>query len=59
MARQRAQAVLVPSDRLFYDGRVALLTAAGKYALLAMTTNKKMLEEGALVFFTNLNAEQD
>jgi putative ABC transport system substrate-binding protein len=59
IARQRAQALLVPSDRLFYNSRVPLMTAASKYKLLTMTTDKKMLEEGALVFFTNSNAEQD
>jgi len=59
MARQRAQALLVNRDDLFINSRAALIGAALKYAIPTIAANKEMLEAGALVTYTNTQAEQD
>ena len=58
LARQRAQALFVQGDDLFRDNRVPLISAASRYALPTLATNKEMLEAGALVFYGNSKAEQ-
>jgi putative ABC transport system substrate-binding protein len=58
MARQRAQALFVQGDDLFGDNRVPLMSAASRYALPTLATNKEVLEAGALVFYGNSKAEQ-
>jgi putative tryptophan/tyrosine transport system substrate-binding protein len=58
MARQRAQALFVQGDDLFGDNRVSLMSAASRYALPTLATNKEVLEAGALVFYGNSKAEQ-
>jgi len=58
MAGQRAQALFVQGDDLFVDNRVPLISAALRYALPTLATNKEMLEAGALVFYGNSKAEQ-
>jgi putative ABC transport system substrate-binding protein len=59
LARRRAQALFVQSDDLFYDNRVALLSAALRYALPTFAAGKPMLEAGALVSYTFTRAEAD
>jgi putative ABC transport system substrate-binding protein len=58
LARQRAQALFVQGDDLFRDNRVPLISAASRYALPTLATNKEMLAAGALVFYGNSKAEQ-
>jgi putative tryptophan/tyrosine transport system substrate-binding protein len=59
LARRRAQALFVQNDDLFSDNPVPLLSAALRYALPTVGTNKEMLEAGALVFYVPNRAEQD
>jgi putative ABC transport system substrate-binding protein len=58
MVSRRAQALLVQGDDLFVDNRVPLMSAASRYAVPILATNKTMLEAGALVFYGNSKAEQ-
>jgi putative ABC transport system substrate-binding protein len=51
MAHRRAQALFVQGDYLFDDNRVALMSAALKYALPTLAANKEMLGVGALVSY--------
>ena len=59
MARRGAQALLVPSDGLFYTSRITLMTAASKYALPTLTGDRRLLADGALAFYIYSDAEQD
>ena len=59
MARQRAQALFVQRDGLFFDNRVPIMTTALKYALPTIAWSKETLEAGALVSYANSNAEQN
>jgi putative ABC transport system substrate-binding protein len=58
LARQRAQALFVQSDDLFTDNRVALMSAALRYALPTLASGE-MLEAGALVSYLPDAAEQN
>ena len=57
MLRQRAQALLVQADGLFYGNRVALLNAALNHALPTIVAEKVMLGDGALVYYGITDAE--
>ena len=61
MARQRAQALFVGDDELFYVNRVPIMSAALKYALptIVSDSQREMLEAGALVSYGPTVAEQD
>jgi len=58
MARRRAQALFVQGDGLFYDNRVPLMSAALRYALPTIATDREMLEAGALISYGNSEAEE-
>jgi len=57
MARRRAQALVVETDPLSYDNRVALMSAALKYKLPTIAVEPRTLEAGALAYFGNSDAE--
>jgi putative ABC transport system substrate-binding protein len=59
LARRRAQALFVQGDGLFRDNRVALMSAALRYALPTIAVGKEMLEAGALVSYESTDAELD
>jgi putative ABC transport system substrate-binding protein len=59
MARQRAQALFVQGDGLFYDNRVPLISAALRYALPTLAAAREIVEAGALVSYAPTNAEVD
>jgi putative ABC transport system substrate-binding protein len=59
MARQRAQALFLESETLFYANRVSLMNAALRRALPTVVQGKEMLEAGALLSFVNSTAEQN
>ena len=48
-ARQRAQALFVPIDTLFYETRAEIMRAALKHALPTMAQRRTVLEDGAFV----------
>ena len=50
--RQRAEALVVPSDTLFYVNRNALLGAALKRSLPSFVASREMLEAGGLVSYS-------
>jgi len=49
---QRAEALVVPSDSLFYVNRDALLSAALKRSLPSFVASREMLEAGGLVSYS-------
>jgi putative ABC transport system substrate-binding protein len=57
-ARQRAQALLVPADALFFTHRVRIMETALRYALPTMTDDPDMLEAGAMLSYSNSSSEQ-
>jgi putative ABC transport system substrate-binding protein len=59
MARQRAQAVFVQPEGLFFDNRIPLMSAALRYALPTLAVGKEMLEAGALVSYEGTDAERN
>ena len=59
MARRRAQALFVNGEHLFYHNRVPLMSAARRYALPTLAGSKEMLQDGALIYYANSDAEQD
>lgn len=58
MARRGAQALMIPGEPLFYENPVPVMAAASKYALPAVTSERKILAEGALVSLSYSEAEQ-
>jgi putative ABC transport system substrate-binding protein len=50
-ARQRARALLVPIDTLFYEYRVEIMRAALKHGLPTMAQRRTVLEDGALIAY--------
>ena len=58
MARRGAQGLIVPGEPLFYENPVPVMAAASKYALPAVTSERKILAEGALVSLSYSEAEQ-
>ena len=52
MLRQHAEALVVPSDNLFYINRNAILSAALKHSLPSFVASREMLEAGGLVSFS-------
>ena len=57
MARQRAQALILQDDGLWFDNRVPLISAALRYALPTLVASKLMLEAGALVAYDSSHVE--
>jgi putative tryptophan/tyrosine transport system substrate-binding protein len=57
MARRRAQALMVLGESLFDENRVALMSAALRYALPTLALGRSMLEAGALVSYDTTDAE--
>ena len=58
MARRGAQALLVPSEPLFYENPVPLVTLASKFALPIVTGNRNFVEAGALALLGHSPEEQ-
>src|SRR4030095_4020986 len=52
ISRQRAEALVVASDNLFYVSRDALLSAALKRSLPSFVASREMLEAGGLVSYS-------
>ena len=52
ISRQRAEALVVPANGLFYVHRDALLGAALKRSLPSMVANREMMEAGGLVSYS-------
>lgn len=52
IVRQRAEALVVPSDTLFYVNRDALLSAALKLSLPSFVWSRDMLEAGGLLSYS-------
>jgi putative tryptophan/tyrosine transport system substrate-binding protein len=50
--RQRAQALFVQNESLFFDNRVEIARAALRHALPTLVQGKKFLEAGALISYT-------
>ena len=59
MARRKAQALFVQGDGLFGDNRVALMSAALRYALPTIAGGIADLEAGALVSYVHTRAEAE
>jgi putative ABC transport system substrate-binding protein len=58
-ARQRAQALFVPIDTLFYENRAEIMRAALKHALPTMAQRRTVLEDGALIAYDPTEAEEN
>jgi putative ABC transport system substrate-binding protein len=58
-ARQRARALLVPTDTLFYENRAEIMRAALKHALPTMAQRRSVLEDGALIAYDPTQAEEN
>jgi putative ABC transport system substrate-binding protein len=58
LARRGAQALFVQADGLFRVNRVPIQSAALRYALPTLATDKETLEAGALVFYAHNLAEE-
>jgi ABC-type uncharacterized transport system substrate-binding protein len=58
-ARQRAQALFVPIDTLFYETRAEIMRAALKHALPTMAQRVTVLEDGALIAYDPTWAEEN
>jgi putative tryptophan/tyrosine transport system substrate-binding protein len=58
-ARQRAQALFVPIDTLFYETRAEIMRAALKHALPTMAQRITVLEDGALIAYDPTLAEEN
>ena len=59
VTRQRAQALLVPTDTLFYENRAEIMRAALKHALPTMAQRKTVLEDGALIAYDHTITEEN
>jgi putative ABC transport system substrate-binding protein len=59
MARRKAQALFVQGDGLFGDNRVALMSAALRYALPTIAGGIADLEAGALVSYVHTRADAE
>jgi putative ABC transport system substrate-binding protein len=59
VARQRAQALFVPIDTLFYENRTEIMRAALKHALPTMAQRITVLEDGALIAYDPTEAEEN
>ena len=57
VARQRGQALIVPSDGLFYDNRIQIMRDALRHVLPTVVERKSMLGAGALVCYADTVAE--
>ena len=58
-ARQRAQALFVPIDTLFYENRVEIMRAALKHALPTMAQGITVQENGALIAYDPTEGEEN
>ena len=58
-ARQRAHALLVPIDTLFYENRAEIMRAALKHALPTMAQRRTVQEDGALISYDPTDAEEN
>jgi putative ABC transport system substrate-binding protein len=58
-ARQRARALLVPTDTLFYEYRAEIMRAALKHALPTMAQRITVVEDGALIAYDPTLAEEN
>jgi putative tryptophan/tyrosine transport system substrate-binding protein len=58
-ARQRAQALFVPIDTLFYENRAEIMRAALKHALPTMAQRRTVLEDGALIAYDPTEVEEN
>jgi putative ABC transport system substrate-binding protein len=58
MARRRAQALFVAGDSLFSANLVPIMSAALRYALPTLATDREMLEAGALLSYSGSEAEE-
>ena len=58
IARQRAQALILSRGGMYYDNRVAIMSAALRYALPTSAAIKDMLDAGALLTYGNTLPEQ-
>jgi putative ABC transport system substrate-binding protein len=59
VARRGAQALFLYRGGLYYDNRVAIMSAALSYRVATIAGFKDMLEAGALVTYGNSDTEQD
>ena len=59
VTRQRAQALLVPTDTLFYENRAEIMRAALNHALPTMAQRKTVLEDGALIAYDHTITEEN
>ncbi len=58
-ARQRARALLVPTDTLFYENRTEIMRAALEHSLPTMAQRRTVLEDGALIAYDPTQAEEN
>ena len=58
-ARQRARALLVPTDTLFYEYRAEIMRAALEHGLPTMAQRRTVLEDGALIAYDPTEAEEN
>ena len=59
VARQRAQALFVPTDTMFYENRTEIMRAALKHALPTMAQRVTVQEDGALMAYDPTEAEEN
>ena len=59
VARQRGQALIVPSEMLFYDNRHTVMRTAFKHAMPTMVERRMVLEHGSLFSYDASEPEQD
>jgi ABC-type uncharacterized transport system substrate-binding protein len=59
IARQRAQALVVVDDPLFYVHRVRIMNAARRYSLPTIVEDRDMLEAGGLLCYAFSSPEQN
>jgi putative ABC transport system substrate-binding protein len=57
--RQRAQALMVPTDSLFYTHRVHIMNTALRYALPIVSDDPDLLEAGAMLSYSISPSEQN
>jgi len=58
MARRGAQGLIVPGEPLFYENPVPVMAAVLRFALPAVTSDRKTLAEGGLVSLSYSDPEQ-
>jgi putative ABC transport system substrate-binding protein len=59
VARQRAQALFVPVDTLFYENRTEIMRTALQHALPTMAQRRTVQEDGALIAYDPTEAEEN